>query len=68
MTPSVVVGRDALQGPAEATNLQPASPEDPWRVMRKVDWYSFTDETGSQWLIEGVREGVARPAAYYDDL
>jgi hypothetical protein len=37
-------------------------------VMRNVDWYSFTDQTGNQWLVEGVREGAIQPAVYYGDL
>jgi len=38
------------------------------RVTRKVDWVSFTDDAGHQWLVEGIREGLARPAAYHGDL
>ncbi len=37
-------------------------------VMRNVDWYTFTDQTGNQWLVEGVREGLVQPAAYHGDL
>lgn len=37
-------------------------------VIRNVDWYSFTDETGDQWLIEGLRESIVRPAAYHEGL
>lgn len=40
----------------------------PRPVMRNVDWYSFTDQTGNQWLVEGVREGAVRPAVYSGDL
>jgi len=36
--------------------------------LRNVDWYSFTDNQGNQWLIEGLRENTVRPAAYYGDL
>ena len=36
--------------------------------MRNVDWYSFTDNQGNQWLIEGLRENTVRPAVYYGDL
>ena len=36
--------------------------------LRNVDWYSFTDNQGNQWLIEGLRENNVRPAAYYGDL
>lgn len=37
-------------------------------VFRNVDWYSFTDKEGNQWLIEGLREDIVRPAAYSGDL
>jgi len=37
-------------------------------LVWKVDWVSFTDDAGHQWLVEGIREGLARPAAYYGDL
>ncbi|OHB79847.1 MAG: hypothetical protein A2Z25_03640 [Planctomycetes bacterium RBG_16_55_9] len=37
-------------------------------VFRNVDWYSFTDKEGNQWLIEGLREDVVKPAAYSGDL
>lgn len=36
--------------------------------LRNVDWYSFTDKQGNQWLIEGLRENTVRPAVYYGDL
>ena len=38
------------------------------KVFRNVDWYSFTDKQGNQWLIEGLREDVVKPAAYSPDL
>ena len=37
-------------------------------VIRNVDWYSFTDESGHQWLIEGLRESIVRPAVYQQGL
>ncbi len=45
--------------------LQPRTP-DP--VTREVEWYGFTDQAGNQWLIEGYREGMARPASYHGGL
>ena len=36
--------------------------------LRNVDWYSFTDNQGNQWLIEGLRENTVTPAVYYGDL
>ena len=35
---------------------------------RRVDWYSFTDENGDQWLIERFRENMVRPAVYHEGL
>lgn len=37
-------------------------------VFRNVDWYSFTDESGHQWLIEGLRESIVKPALYKEGL
>ena len=37
-------------------------------VFRNVDWYSFTDKNGDQWLIEGLRESIVRPAVYQEGL
>ncbi|MBN1805459.1 MAG: hypothetical protein JW837_09425 [Sedimentisphaerales bacterium] len=37
-------------------------------VTRNVDWYSFTDENGHQWLIEGLRESIVKPAVYRQGL
>jgi hypothetical protein len=46
---------ESLTNPAENT-------------LRNVDWYSFTDKQGNQWLIEGLRENIVTPAVYYEDL
>ncbi|MHC4511554.1 MAG: anti-sigma factor family protein [Planctomycetota bacterium] len=53
-----------FEGPA-----LPDLPADPTgSPVRNVDWYSFSDKDGNQWLIEGLRENIVRPAAYYTDL
>jgi len=56
----------------QMNNGQFAVPETPTNpaenTLRNVDWYSFTDKQGNQWLIEGLRENNVRPAAYYGDL
>ena len=44
------------------------SPDGTEDIIRNVDWYSFTDQSGDQWLIEGLRQTSARPAVYYGDL
>lgn len=43
-------------------------PDSSENVIRNVDWYSFTDEDGQQWLIERVRQNVVRPAVYQEGL
>ena len=35
---------------------------------RNVDWYSFTDKQGNQWMVEGLRENYVRPASYEQGL
>ena len=38
------------------------SPANPRQVIRQRNWYIYTDRDGNQWLIEGVQEGMAKPA------
>lgn len=45
--------------------IAPAADRD---VTRNVDYFGFTDEDGGQWLLEGLRENMVRPAVYYGDL
>lgn len=37
-------------------------------AIREVDLYNFTDASGGQWLVEGLREKHIQPAMYYQDL
>lgn len=37
-------------------------------VIRRVDWFGFTDEQGNHWLVEGIRENPARPGVHYTSL
>ncbi|MEN6425433.1 MAG: hypothetical protein ABFE13_08725 [Phycisphaerales bacterium] len=43
---------------------RPDSPQ----ITREVEWYGFTDQAGNQWLVEGLREGVAKPVSYRGGL
>jgi len=43
---------------------RPDSPQ----ITREVEWYGFTDQAGNQWLLEGLREGVAKPVSYRGGL
>jgi hypothetical protein len=40
----------------------------PQNVIRNVDWYTFTDKNGNQWLVEGLRENVVRTASFEDSI
>jgi hypothetical protein len=53
-----------VQSPTEL--MFPSDTEE--NVIRNVDWYSFTDESGDQWLVEGLRESIVRPAVYEEGL
>jgi anti-sigma-K factor RskA len=72
--PSSPVSPNTLvQKAGDEKNLErPAFPQFPTapadNVIRNVDWYSFTDKQGNQWLIEGLRENIVRPAVYYEGL
>jgi anti-sigma factor RsiW len=57
------------RGAYESTGILPTVPaQAAHQITREVDWYVFTDQTGDRWLIEGVREGTARPVAYRGQL
>jgi anti-sigma factor RsiW len=63
--PSRSVARDGVRSdPARSLRSYDASR----RTTREVDWYVVTDGAGNRWLIEGVREGKVRPAAYHGEL
>jgi hypothetical protein len=63
MSPDSINATD-VQNPVEL--MFPPGKEE--NVIRNVDWYSFTDESGHQWLIEGLRESIVRPAVYEEGL
>lgn len=63
MSPDSVKVAD-VQSPSEL--IFPAETEE--NVIRNVDWYSFTDRNGDQWLVEGLRESIVRPAVYEEGL
>lgn len=53
---------------ATARVWPPRQPSDLRQIQRVVDWYVYTDQDGNQWLIEGTREGMVKPAVYRDGL
>ena len=52
----------------KAPSLGELAPDAADNPIRNVDLYNFTDKQGNQWLVEGLTENIARPAAYYGDL
>ena len=46
------------------TDMAPAQPERPRGETRNVDWYSFTDKSGNEYLIEGYLQKTVKPAVY----
>lgn len=62
--PRVVANNTADQIEVQRAALPPMGRD----VIRNVDYYRFTDEDGGQWLVEGLRENIVRPAVYYGDL
>ena len=68
VAPSAFVQNTDDQADVERPDFPRLLPDSAGNVFRNVDWYSFTDKQGNQWLIEGLREDVVRPAAYSGDL
>jgi anti-sigma factor RsiW len=67
--PQVPIMRQiAAQVDDETADVQSPVLDSAEDVIRRVDWYNFTDKNGDQWLIEGFRENVAKPAIYYDGI
>ncbi len=62
-TPKAIMTNDVQAPPLLVT-----PPEGRENVIRNVDWFSFTDQAGDQWLVEGLRESIVRPAVYYEGL
>jgi anti-sigma factor RsiW len=63
----------AIQGPEVTGGVQASSTADLSKastetVTRNVDWFSFTDKDGIEWIVEGLRKDVVRPASYSKEL
>ena len=56
------IDEDILLGTKGMQNIPSGEPE------RNVDWYRFTDEQGNQWMVEGLRENIVKPAVYQQGL
>ena len=67
--PANILAQNTDNQPISKQLTYPQAPTDSvGGSQRNVDWYSFTDKQGNQWLIEGLREDTVMPAAYYGDL
>jgi len=67
-TSNAIVRNVGLPAELEGQSLPGLATDPAGNPIRNVDLYNFTDEQGNQWLIEGYRENIAQPAAYYGDL
>jgi len=73
VVPSGTYGSPEVVPAGGLSNATPSAwparpPGDLRQIQRVVDWYVYTDQAGNQWLIEGTREGMVRPAVYRDGL
>lgn len=71
MIPETVVAQsttDQADADIEQLSTQSFPSSHAQNVSRNVDWYSFKDENGDQWLIEGYRQSIVKPVAYNPDL
>jgi len=67
--PAVIAERQNEDKPTiEFLKTEPRQTPSRLRVVRNVDWYNFTDESGDEWLVEGYRENTVSPAVYHGDL
>lgn len=66
-----------VNGPSETTVANAGDRNRVWpvrersdspQITREVEWYGFTDQAGNEWLVEGLREGVAKPVSYQGGL
>jgi anti-sigma factor RsiW len=73
-TPSGVQGQAAavqapqVPGGVQASSVVDSSKASTKTVRHNVDWFSFTDKSGDQWIVEGLRKDVVRPASYSKEL
>jgi anti-sigma factor RsiW len=64
-TPTPIAQNPTDSGPLWPSGTTPlATPGE----NRNVDWYTVTEPSGEQWLLEGYRRQQVMPAMYYGDL
>jgi anti-sigma factor RsiW len=66
--PSIMAQDTGSVANAEQQVFERLAADPAGQMILNVDWYNFTDQHGSKWLVEGLRENTVRPAAYYGDL
>ncbi|MFC1739268.1 hypothetical protein ACFL1G_09505 [Planctomycetota bacterium] len=73
--PQIEPGRNAVvavdsgeQSGVRLPTVEAVPAENAQGVTHNIDWFSFTDEDGDEWLIEGLRENMVREAAYTKGL
>ena len=60
----VVAQKTDDQGAEADSGTGSLRPERSPAVTRNVDWYTFTDESGTTYVVEGYRENMVKPAVY----
>ncbi|TKJ38866.1 MAG: hypothetical protein CEE38_03985 [Planctomycetes bacterium B3_Pla] len=66
--PNAIIRNAGNEPEMERQALQRFSIDPAGDAVVNVDWYSFTDKQGNQWLVEGLSENVIRPAVYEPGL
>jgi len=57
-----------VQGRVQTVSTVDPSKVSTRTVTRNVDWFSFTDKDGDEWIVEGLRKDVIRPPSYSKEL
>ena len=66
--PAVIAEQNENKLNVDFPRIEPQRTPSRLRVVRNVDWYNFTDESGDEWLVEGYRENTVSPVVYHGDL
>lgn len=66
--PTPRVQREVVQADGPDRILMRAAGDSTSPIIKDVDYYYYTDETGQRWLIEGYRENITTQLVSYQDL
>jgi anti-sigma factor RsiW len=57
-----------VPGDTQATSITNLPNTSATKETRNIDWFSFTDKDGDEWIVEGLRKDILRPASYSKEL